>query len=56
MAIIKTKELKVEGLDLRKKEQAIQIMDEIRKRHKLRVGEKTAAEVIRDFRNTRYNK
>jgi len=54
MVIIKTKELKVEEIDLRKKEQAIQIMDEMRKKHKVRVGEKTSTEVIRHFRDTRY--
>jgi len=30
-------------------------MDEMRKRHKVRVKEKTSSEFIRNFRDTRYS-
>jgi len=55
MATLKVRELKIEEMDLKKKKKAAQIMDEIRKKHKIKVGEKTSSEIIRTFRDTRYS-
>jgi len=56
MATIKTQEFKIEEIDLKEKKEAIQIMDEIRKKHRIKAGEKTSSEIIRYFRNRRYTK
>ncbi len=45
-----------EKLDLGKMKSAIRVMDKLRKKHKLKRGEKTSVEIIRKFRNTLYHK
>jgi hypothetical protein len=52
--ITKEERLIIEDLDLAKRKEAIQVMDEMRKRHKLKAKEKTSVEIIRHFRNRRY--
>lgn len=52
--ITKTQRLIIEDWDLKKKKQAIRIMDELRKKHKVRSGEKSSTQIIRHFRETRY--
>lgn len=54
--ITKIRELKIEDLDLKEKRRAIQLMDKIRKKHKLKTGEKNSTEIIRHFRDARYNR
>ena len=55
MANTKVKELKFGEMSLKEKIKAMQVMDEIRRRHKTKKGEKTSEEIIRHLRNTRYS-
>lgn len=50
----KIREFKIEVLDWEKRKQAIQVMDKLRKKHKIGTGEKNSTEIIRHFRETRY--
>lgn len=52
ITITKNQKLKIKDLDFKKRERAIKVMDKMRKRHKLKAGEKTSSEIIRYFRNT----
>ena len=52
--ITKTQRLIIEDWDLKKKRQAIRIMDELRKKHKVRSREENSTQIIRHFRETRY--
>ena len=56
MANTKVKELKFGEMGLKEKIKAMQIMDEIRRMHKTKKGEKTSEEIIRQLRDTRYSK
>jgi hypothetical protein len=56
MANTKLKELKFEEMSLKEKIKAMQVMDEIRRMHKTKKGEKTSEEIIRQLRDTRYSK
>jgi hypothetical protein len=56
MANTKVKELKFGEMGLKEKIKAMQIMDEIRRMHKTKKGEKTSEEIIRHLRDTRYSK
>ena len=53
--VIKTQKLMIEDWDLKKKKEAIRVMDELRKKHKLKNKEKTSTQIIRHFREKRYS-
>lgn len=53
MVILKTREFKIKEIDLKEREKAMRVMDEIRKRYKIKKGEKSSPEIIRYFRDTR---
>ena len=53
--VIKTQRLMIENWDLKKKKEAIRVMDELRKKHKLKNKEKTSTQIIRHFREKRYS-
>jgi hypothetical protein len=55
MASLKIKDLKIEERNLREIKEAIQIMDEIRKRHKMKKNKRTSEKIIRHLRDTRYS-
>ena len=52
--IAKTQRLMIEDWDLKKKKEAIRVMDELRKRHKLKNKEETSTQIIRHFREKRH--
>ena len=52
--VIKTQKLMIEDWDLKKKKEAIRVMDELRKKHKLKNKEKTSTQIIRHFREKKY--
>ena len=52
--ITKRRELIMNDLDLKRRKWAAKVMDEIRKRHKIKSGEKNSVSIIRYFRNNRY--
>jgi hypothetical protein len=56
MANTKVKELKFGEMGLKAKIKAMQVMDEIRRMHKTKKGEKTSEEIIRHLRDTRYSR
>jgi flagellin-specific chaperone FliS len=55
MVSLKIKDLKIEERNLREMKKAIQIIDELRKRHKMKKGEITSEKIIRNLRDTRYS-
>jgi len=54
--VVKTQRLMIEDWDLKKKKEAIRVMDELRKKHKLKNKEKTSTQIIRHFREKRYSR
>ncbi|MBU4298781.1 hypothetical protein KJ636_01960 [Patescibacteria group bacterium] len=57
MVVLKTQELKIEEIeetDLKKKKEVLRIMEEIRKRHKIKTGKRSSTEIIRYFRDRHY--
>ena len=53
--ITKNRELMIENLDLKRRKWASQVMDKIRRKHRIKIGEKNSTEIVRHFRETRYN-
>ncbi len=57
MVILKTRELKIEEIeeiDLENKKESLRVMEEIRKRHKIKTGKRSSTEIIRHFRDRPY--
>ncbi len=54
--VVKTQRLMIEDWDLKKKKEATRVMDELRKKHKLKNKEKTSTQIIRHFREKRYSR
>ena len=54
--VVKTQRLMIKDWDLKKKKEAIRVMDELRKKHKLKNKEKTSTQIIRHFREKRYSR
>ncbi len=52
-AATKTQRLVIENWELKKKKEAIRVMDELRKKHKLKNKEKSSTQIIRHFRESR---